>query len=137
VWLPADTYDQWARIPLTTALRNEKVTPYRGAHAGVARGCLSERIRTVYHDRRLLVVDKDRARLTLNSLSAGYALPGERGGRHGQEPEHGTSRLIAEALECMVSMLDKTLAQDASFPRDAHIDHTHSGIPFMTTRPIR
>jgi len=133
VYVPADTFDQWQRIALVPALRTEKLTPYRGEHAAVARGCLAERLRTVWHNSRLLVVDR-RATLTLNALSAGYALPTEKGGRQGQEPEPGISRLIAEAIECMVAMLDRA-GEQQGFPKGASIAHTPQGTPYISANP--
>ena len=135
VWVPADIFDQWQRVSLVPALRAERLTPYRGEHCGVARGCLSERIRTTWHNHRMLVVDR-KARLTLNALSAGYALAPERGGRTASEPEAGVSRLIAEALECMVAVLDRTADQDeAGFPKGSHLAVSPSGAQFVTANP--
>ena len=134
-WVPADIFDQWQRVSLVPALRAERLTPYRGEHCGVARGCLSERIRTTWHNHRMLVVDR-KARLTLNALSAGYALAAERGGRTASEPEAGVSRLIAEALECMVAVLDRTADQDeAGFPKGSHLAVSPSGAQFVTANP--
>ena len=133
--MPSDTYDQWQRIALVPSLRAERLTPYRGEHVAVARGCLSERIRSVWHGQRQLIVDK-KARGTLNSLAAGYALPTERGGRSASEPEAGISRLIAEALECMVAILDKTDdAMASGFPVGANIAHTANGVPYVSSNP--
>ncbi len=132
-WLPADTYDQWQRIALVPALRTEKLTPYRGEHVAVARGCLAERIRTVWRNARLLTVDR-KATLTLNALSTGYALPAEKGGRLAQEPEPGLSRMAAEALECAVKALDRQ--EDASvLPKGANIAHTPSGVAYVSSNP--
>ena len=136
-WVPADTYDQWQRVSLVPALRAEGLTPYRGEHAGVARGCLSDRLRQTWHNQRLLVVDQ-RARLTLNSLGAGYALAAERGGRQSSEPEAGISRMLAEAIECMVSVLDRTAAAEAGgFPEGAHVAVAPGGGRYVTANPRR
>jgi hypothetical protein len=132
-YVPADTYDQWQRISLVPALRGERLTPYRSEHAAVARGCLSERIRTVWHNARLLVVDRG-ATGTLNALSAGYALAAERGGRNAHEPEAGVSRLIAEALECLVAMLDK-VGDQTTLPKNANLAYNPSGQRYMTSNP--
>ena len=132
-WVPAETYDQWQRVSLVPALRVEKFTPYRAEHVAVARGCLSERIRSVWHGSRLLTVDKA-AKLTLNSLAAGYALTTEKGGRSGHEPEPGISRLIAEAIETMVATLDKVGDVDA-IPKGANIGYTPGGKRYVTANP--
>jgi hypothetical protein len=134
-WVPADTFDQWQRIALVPALRAEKFQPYRAEHVGVARGCLSERIRTVWHNARLLTVDK-KATNTLNALAAGYALTPEKGGRTSTEPEPGTSRLIAEALECMVARLDVQGEEQDGFPKGANIAYTPSGKAYVSARGV-
>jgi len=133
-WVPADTYDQWQRVSLVPALRSERLTPYRAEHVGVARGCLSDRLRNTWHNARLLVVDR-RAKLTLNALSAGYALPVEKGGRTASEPEAGVSRLIAEALECMVAVLDRTQEAEGGFPKGANVAYTPGGAPYVSSNP--
>jgi hypothetical protein len=136
-WVPADTYDQWQRIALVPSLQREKLTPMRGEHSAVARGCLSERIRTKWHGAQLLTVDR-KARLTLNALSAGYALPVEKGGRQAQEPEPGISRLVGEAIECMVAVLDRQGETDAEgLQPGANVDYTPSGKRFITAHPRR
>lgn len=135
-WIPAETYDQAQRIALVSALRVERMTPYRAEHVGVARGSLSERIRTKWRQHPMLTVDT-KARLTLNALSTGYAYAAERGGRQATEPEAGLSRLVGEALECMVAMLDKLGDDDAigGIPRGANVDHTPAGVKFVTANP--
>jgi hypothetical protein len=134
VWIPAELHDQWQRVPLVPALRQAGITPYRGEHVAVSRGCLKDRIRTVIRQHRALVVDP-KAALTANSLSAGYARQIERGGRTQAEPEAGLSRMVAEALECVVSMLDKGIGSD-SFG-GAHMASNPQGIKFMTALPRR
>ena len=135
VWVPADTFDQWQRIALVPALRGQKVIPYRGEHSAVARGCLAERIRNQWHNARLLTVD-NRAKLTLNALSTGYALAAERGGRSAREPEPGVSRMAAEALECLVYALDRQ-QQGEELPASANIAHTPSGHAYVSANPQR
>jgi hypothetical protein len=136
-WVPAEVYDQGSRIPLVSALRNSSITAYRAEHSAIARGCLSDRIRTTWRNQRLLTVDK-RARTTLNALAAGYALPVQRGGRMAAEPEPGLSRLAAEALESLTSVLDKSInAGDAMLPKGANIAHTPGGAAFVTAHPTR
>jgi hypothetical protein len=133
-WVPADTFDQWARIPIVPALRTQRLNPLRAEHAAVARGVLAERIRTPWRNARLLVVDK-RACLTLNAIGAGYAFPVERGGRALQEPEPGTSRLIGEALECLVATLDQTSQLAETFPKGANVELNPSGNAFISANP--
>lgn len=134
-WVPAEVHDQWQRIPLVPNLRAAKVQAYRGEHCAVARGCLSDRLRTEWRQKRLLTVDR-RAQHTLNALSTGYAQAAERGGRLQGEPEQGTSRLIGEALECMASMLDKTLEVEG-LPAGANLGITPGGASYVTAHPTR
>jgi hypothetical protein len=132
-WVPAETYDQWQRVALVPALRAERFVPYRAEHVAVARGCLAERMRMDWHGRRLFTVDKD-AKLTLNSLAAGYALAVEKGGRSGHEPEPGISRLVAEAIEAMVAMLDRQGDVEA-IPKGANIAYTPGGQRYVSSNP--
>lgn len=136
VWAPADIHDQWQRIPLIPALRAERVAVYRGEHLNVARGCLAERIRNEWRNKKLLTVDRA-AQLTLNALASGYAHQVERGGRVAGEPERGTSRLIGEAIECMVAVLDKTLDGADGLPKGANIGVTPGGASYVTSFPKR
>jgi hypothetical protein len=134
VYVPAGVYDQWQRIALVPALRVEKLHPYRGEHEAVARGCLSDRIRTVWHNHRLLSVDRN-APLTLNALSAGYALPAERAATaRGQEPEQGVSRLIAEAIECTIAMVDR-VGETFGIPAGANVSRNPQGIEYVSANP--
>lgn len=112
VWVPAEIYDQYQRIALVPALRQSGLTPFRGEHVAIARGCLADKIRTVIRNRRMLMVDA-KARLTANALAAGYCLPVMRGGVTGQEPEQGISRLVGEALETLTKMMETGLNDDA------------------------
>ena len=135
IWSPAEVHDQWQRIPLIPSLRAERLSVYRGEHTAVAKGCLSDRIRMEWHGKKLLIVDRD-AKLTLNSLSVGYAHEIKRGGTVAPQPEEGTSRLIAEAIESMVAILDKS--QDAGvLPAGAHTAVTPDGYTYVTARPQR
>ena len=132
-WVPAELFDQWQRVALVPALRAQHLTPYRGAHVAAARGCLAERIRTTWRNARLLTVASG-AQRTLNALAAGYALPTEKGGRAAQLPEEGSARTLAEALECMVAVLDQEESTQA-FPKGAHIEHNASGHPYVSANP--
>lgn len=134
-WVPSETMDAWQRIPLLPALRTEKLAPYRGEHVAVARGALADRLRNEWLQRKLLIVDR-KAVLTINALSAGYALPLEKGGRTGQQPEPGTSRLLAEALECMITKLD-AIGDQQTLPKGANIGHTQDGHAYISARPER
>lgn len=107
-WVPAELHDTWQRIALVPSLRAEKFSPWRSEHASVARGALAEKIRTTIRERRLLCVAKD-APLTLNALAGGYKYPVASGGKQALDPEPGLSRLVAEALECTVAMLERGL----------------------------
>lgn len=132
-WVPADIFDQWQRVALVPALRTERFTPYRAEHIAPARGCLAERIRTTWRNARLLTVDL-KAKLTLNALAAGYALEVGKGGRTEKVPEEGTSRLVAEALECLVAMLDKSESTSA-IPKGANTAVTPSGHVYVSAHP--
>lgn len=133
VWVPAEIHEQALRIPLVPALRAAHFSPYRGEHLALARGCLSERIRNEWRQRKLIVVDR-KASLTINALSAGYALPADKGGRPGQTPEQGVSRLIGEALESMISKLD-AIGQASSLPAGANIARTPTGQRYISANP--
>jgi len=132
-WVPADVFDQAQRIPLVSALRAERITVYRAEHAPASRGKLADPIRNEWHQQKLLVVDR-KAQLTLNALSSGYAYPAQRGGRFGMEPETGVSRLIAEALECMVAKLTK-IGEAEVLPEGANIAHTGTGQAYISANP--
>ena len=135
-WVPAETFDQWQRIALVPALRAERFVPLRGEHVAAARGALAERIRTKWHDKQLLIVDRD-ARLCLNALAAGYAYPVEKGGRQAAEPESGVSRLVAEALECMIARLDRQEDVSSGIPKGANVAYSPGGAAYVTSHPVR
>jgi hypothetical protein len=135
IWVPGDTYDQQLRVPLVQALRAAHLTPYRAENTGVARAGLSDRIRNTWEQKRMLTVDAD-CHLVLNALAAGYQQPIGRGGVVSQEPEAGTSMLVAQALECMVAMLDRTgLEATRAFPAGANIEHTPAGVAYVSANP--
>jgi hypothetical protein len=136
-WCPAEIHDQWQRIPLIPALKVERFTPMRGEHCAPARGALAERMRVQWHGKRMLIVD-ERARLTLNSLAAGYALPADPSGRAGSEPEAGVSRLVAEALETTIGLLDRMEDQaNQAIPKGANVGISPSGRKYVTSSPPR
>lgn len=136
VWAPAEIHDQWQRVALVPQLRAERVAVYRAEHTAPARGGLADRIRTEWHGKRLLTVDR-RAKLTLNALSTGYSMPVGRGGTPAGEPEQGVSRLIGEALETMVAVLDKTLEAEGGIPKGANVGVTPGGATYVTAAPRR
>lgn len=131
VWTPAETFDQWQRIPVVPSLRAQKLTPMRAEHIAVARGGLAERMRQLWRGKRMLMVDL-RAKLTCNALASGYALPADKGGRAANIPEEGVSRLVAEALETMVMMLDR-LGDTSSQP--ANMATNPQGRQYVTANP--
>ena len=131
-WLPAELFEGWQRLPLLPALKATKLPIYRAEATNLARGRLTDRIRNEWKQKKLLLVDRE-ATLTLNALAAGYALPLGKGGRPSGEPESGTSRLVAEALECMVVRLD-TQGSQTGFPDGAHLAHAQAG-QYMTIAP--
>jgi len=106
---------------------------YRGEATNLSRGRLADRIMNEWKQKKLLLVDRE-ATLTLNALAAGYALPLGKGGRPSGEPESGTSRLVAEALECMVVKLDTQGQNAVGFPDGAHLARAQAG-QYMTIAP--
>lgn len=134
LWVPAEVYDQWQRVPLVPALRAAGLTPYRGEHIAISRGSLTEKIRTVVRQRRMLMVD-ERAKLTANALAAGYCLAAQKGGGNAQEPEQGVSRLVAEALECLASMMNLSLNDGVL--KGAHMAVNAQGQQYQTALPRR
>lgn len=134
-WVPAELHDQAQRLPLVTRLRAERLVVQRGEYTASVRGSLSMRLRTeAGAAKRLLMVDRG-ARLTLNALSVGYARDIERGGRPTKEPAPGTSRLVAEAIECVVSALDRQAEMSEGIPRGANIAVSTGGLPFVSAHP--
>ena len=132
VWIPADTYDQYLRIALLSALRAAKLPVLRAEHCALARGALSVLIRTDWKKKRMLLVDKNQAKLSLNALSCGYCVqPGAR------EPEKGVSRLLAESLETMLMVLSKTAVTEDGWPQGAHTAVSASGASYITANPRR
>jgi hypothetical protein len=131
-YVPAELNDAWQRIALVPALRQDRLTPWRGEHTTVSRGALAEKIRTTLRQRRLLTVAKD-ATLTLNALAAGYKYPIASGGKQGHDPEPGLPRLVAEALESTVAMLDRGL--DNSDEVSGNFGLNAQGVRYRTALP--
>ena len=134
-WVPAELHDAWQRIALVPALRLAHFTPFRAEHVGLARGALTEPIRTTVRDARLLRVALS-ATLTLNALAYGYKVPVAQSGRPGAEPERGQSRLVAESLECLYAALK--LGQLAENPDlGANYARNAQGVQYRTALPQR
>ena len=131
-YVPAELHDAWQRVALVPALRQCNLSPWRGEHSGVSRGTLTEKIRTTVRDRRLFSVAKD-APLTLNALAAGYKFPVVSGGKQSSEPEPGVSRLLAEALESAVAMLERSLDNGAELSGNFALNP--QGARFRTALP--
>jgi hypothetical protein len=131
-WVPAELFEQQQRVPLVPALRAAKIPVSRGEYTTLARGTLSDRIRNEWRQKKMLLVDRAAA-LALNALAAGYALPVEKGGRTGANPEPGISRLVAEALECMVKRLD-TMGEPGALPQGGRLAKAKDG-QYMTINP--
>ena len=132
-WIPSELFDQADRLPLLSCLRAEHLPVVRGTAASLSRGALSERLRTVWHNDRLLLLDS-RASHSLNALAAGYAYPAGPGGVSRAEPEAGSSRLLAEALECLVAALDREESVMA-LPEEAQMARNASGALYVTANP--
>lgn len=132
-WIPSELFDQADRLPLLGQLRAERAQVARSEAAMLSRGSLSERLRTVWKQQRLLIIDQ-KARNLVNALAAGYAYPAGKGGVSKAEPEPGNARLICEALEAMVAALDRQdRAQD--LPDDAQLARNASGALYVTSNP--
>jgi len=128
----AELHDAWQRVGLVPSLTAERFKPWRGEHTTLARGSLAEKIRSTIRERRLLTVSKD-APLTLNSLAGGYKYPLASGGKQAHEPEPGLSRLIAEALECAIAMMDRALDNDADV--SGHFGLNAQGVRYRSALP--
>jgi hypothetical protein len=130
-YVPAELHDAWQRVPLVPAMRAERVSPWRGEHIAIARGSLTDSIRTTIRNQRLLTVAKD-ATLTLNALAAGYKYPMS-GSKQAVEPEAGVSRLIAEALECAIACMVRGF--DDKDKTGAHFATNPQGVRYQTALP--
>ncbi len=133
-YVPAELHDSSARIALVPALRELKLIPFRGEHLAAGRGSLAELIRTTVRTRRTLTVDPG-ATHTIAALAGGYKYPLMAGGRTGPEPETGISRLTAEALECMIAVLQMGVAN--AQPSGANYGVNPQGARYMTALPNR
>jgi hypothetical protein len=134
-YVPAELHDEWQRIPLVPALRSLKFQPWRADHTVSSRGSLTEIIRTEVRGKRLLTVDK-RASGTLNALAAGYCYAVGVGGAQKQEPEAGQSKLMAEALETLISALSRSINSQQELV-GAHFSENPQGIRYSTSLPRR
>lgn len=133
-YVPAELHDSVSRIALVPALRELKLTPFRGAHIASARGSLAELIRTTVRARRTLTVDPAAAN-SIRALAGGYKFSIAAGGRIGAEPEPGLARLTAEALECLISTLQAGAAN--AEPAGANYGVNVHGARYMTALPGR
>jgi len=132
-YVPAELHDAWQRVPLVPALRVERMVAWRGEHVAVARGALADKIRTTMRERRLLCVDR-RAPLTLNAIAAGYKYPLSGSGKQQHEPEAGISRLLGEALECLIAVLERSVDNSAE---SGNYATNPQGARFRTALPTR
>ncbi len=132
-YAPAELHDALQRIALIPALRAERLSPWRGEHAALARGALVDPLRTEIRGRRLLTIAKD-APLTLNALAEGYKYPITATGKQAHEPEPGLARLIAEALECAYAVLARGFDDES---REGHYAVNPQGARYMTALPQR
>jgi hypothetical protein len=115
------------------ALRAERLTPWRGEHVALARGVLTEPIRTTIRNVRLLTIAKDAPR-TLAALAEGYHWPPGSSGKQAAEPEAGLARLIAEALETAYAVLARGFDAEGE---NAHYATNPQGARYMTALPQR
>lgn len=133
-YVPAELMDSQQRVALVPALRMERVSPWRGETTSLARGALADKLRTTIRERRLLTVDAQ-APLTLAALAADYKYPVAGSGKQAHEPAPGLSRLIAEAIECCVAMLDKGL--DNNEVTGGNFSYNAQGVRYRTALPRR
>ncbi len=132
-YVPAELHDALQRIALVPALRAERVSPWRGEHAALARGALIDPLRTEVRGRRLLSIAKD-APLTLNALAHGYKYPLSATGKQAHEPENGISRLVAEALETAYAVLSRSVDDE---DRQGNFSTNPQGYRYMSALPQR
>ena len=133
-YVPEQLFDETRRVALVPALRSQKFNAFRGAHTTVSRGTLAERIRSKIKGRSLLTVAKD-APLTLAALAQGYKFSIKDGARLSPEPEPGISRLIGEAIESLIFILDRGM-MDAE-PEGANFAYNPQGARYRTALPQR
>jgi hypothetical protein len=133
-YVPAELHDSWNRVTLVPALRELKLTPFRAEHLAIARGGLAELLRTTIRNRRCLTVDKGATNM-INAMAGGYKYAMQAGGRQANEPEEGIARLTAEAVECLIAMLQKGLL-DAE-PQGVNFGVNPQGARYMTALPNR
>lgn len=134
-WAPSELHDSFSRVPLVPALRAERLSPWRGEHTVLARGSLSEAVRTTIREKRLLTVDKSAVR-TLAALAGGYRYPLARvGAKNAPEPEAGIARLAAEALESAEAMISRGIGQDGE--KEGHFAVSTGGARYRTALPQR
>lgn len=131
-WCAAELHESFSRIALVPALRESRLTPYRADSIVASRGSLADLMRTGMRGRRLLACDR-RAKLTINALAGGYRFKVGAGGRRDPEPEPGTARLVAEALEATISMMLKGAGEGDSMGEN--IGYNPQGAKYHTALP--
>ena len=133
-YVPEQLFEETRRVALASAIRAQKINCFRGAHTTVSRGTLAERIRSKIKGRTLLTVAKD-APLTLAALAGGYKFELKEGARLAPEPQPGISRLIGEAVESLIFILDRGI-MDAE-PEGANFAYNPQGARYRTALPQR
>lgn len=115
VWAPADIHDNWAKTQLVPALRRFKAVASRSEYVARARGSLTDAIRTVRADHRLLTVSPE-AWQTINALSGGYCVGMKANGQLGEQPLQNHYRTLAEAVESLTSFAMQGISQFTEIP---------------------
>ena len=115
IWAPADIHDNWARTQLVPALRRFKSTPSRSEYTARARGSLTDSIRTVRDDHRLLTVSPA-AWQTINALAGGYCSTLRPDGRLAENPLQNHYKTLAEAIEALAAFTNEGISSLATIP---------------------
>jgi hypothetical protein len=132
-YLPEDLMEQWQRIPMVPALRALNVRPIRAGRTSTSRAVAAEALRMEVKHRRWLSVGKD-CRHVINALAGGYKYPMMPGGRIGSEPVTGSSRIVAESVETVFSVLQK---EQQSLEVSGHYGYNPQGVKYLTALPER
>lgn len=128
VWVPSDVFDQTGRNPLIAALKQSNLKPNQGEYTVMARGTLSESLRTELRGRRMLQVERT-ARGTLQGLASGYNWPQKPTGERASDPERNTSRTLIEALEVLTYAVHKNDTVNDSYKPNST---NPNGTPYMS-----
>ena len=132
-YVPEQLFDEVRRVALAPAIRAAKMNVFRGAHTTLSRGALAERIRSKIKGRALLTVAKD-APLTLAALAQGYKFELKEGARLAPEPQPGVSRLIGEAIESLIFILDRGMITDEL---EGNFNFNPQGVKYRSALPQR